>query len=75
MTGPACFLKCVSLSIQISLQTYDVAQSSRLERPHSGDLGACFCDRPPAASKAIVDRVGTLGRTITLDMIAVPASQ
>jgi len=31
--------------------------------------------RPPAASKAIVAGVGAEGRTVTLDMIAVPASK
>jgi enamine deaminase RidA (YjgF/YER057c/UK114 family) len=32
-------------------------------------------DRPPAASKAVVPGVGAEGRTVTLDMIAVPASK
>jgi len=31
--------------------------------------------RPPAASKALVPGVGREGRTLTLDMIAVPAKK
>jgi enamine deaminase RidA (YjgF/YER057c/UK114 family) len=42
-----------------------------------GELRARYYDpkRPPGASKAVVTGVGALGRTLTLDMIAVPASK